>query len=105
LDQLQLELTSVRREQQLLEVTILSAFSEANGDTPVKDDVVSDARAMMAGGFEVFHGKLRRQRELEERAKRMQCEIHSERARHPGSEFGADVDVRFDPDLEVPDGR
>jgi hypothetical protein len=60
LDQLQIDLTSVWREQQLLDVSILSAFAEANPETPLKDGVVSDARTVMDGGFEIFRGKLQR---------------------------------------------
>jgi hypothetical protein len=103
LDQLHAELTSVLREQQMLDVSVLSAFADANRETPTNDEVVADARAMMDAGFEAFQGKLRRQRELQESAMRILDDIHHERAKHPPSEFGADVDPRFDPDLDLAD--
>jgi hypothetical protein len=99
LDELQAQLTSVWREQRLLDVSVLSTFADAQSQITPTIDIVASTRALMDAGFDAFQAKLRRQKELQEKAIDILEEIRRERARHPASEFSADVDPKFDPDL------
>jgi hypothetical protein len=98
---LQAELQAVWREEQMLDLSVYSAFAVAASDLPPTDDALADARALMNAGFDAFQAQLRRKKELQLRAMALMEELRHERQRHaPAAEFTADTDPRFDPDLD-----
>jgi hypothetical protein len=99
---LQSELDAVWREEQLIDLSVYSAFDQAPQSVSVTDDVVSATRELMNAGFEAFQAKLERKKELQMREEELLEQLRSERAKHSANtEFSADLDPRFDPDLDL----
>jgi hypothetical protein len=100
IDELEAELVDVWREESLVDLSVLSTFEDAAQDVPVTDDVFQYTRDVMDAGFNAFHDKLARRKQLQLRAIELMEEIRKLRLEHPASEFTADVDPEFDPDRD-----